>query len=90
MPTPVAHALAGTTIALLSSGKRPLDRKLLAASVLAASFADIDFGIGVLLGHNVHHYFTHSVGFTLLFAGTVYLLARAYARDRPAFDALVL
>lgn len=90
MPTPVAHSLAGTTIALLSSRKRPLDKKFLAASVIAASFADIDFGIGFLAGRNLHHYFTHSVGFTLLFAGTVYLLARAYARDRPAFDALVL
>ncbi len=90
MPTPVAHSLAGAATALLSSGKRPLDLKLLAASAVAASFADIDFGIGFLLGQNVHHYFTHSVGFTLVFAGTVYLLARAYARKRPAFDALVL
>jgi len=90
MPTPVAHSLAGTTIALLSSGKRPLNLKLFAASVGAAMFADIDFGVGFLLGRNVHHYFTHSVGFTLLFAGTAYLLARAYARPRPALDALVL
>jgi membrane-bound metal-dependent hydrolase YbcI (DUF457 family) len=90
MPTPVAHFLAGTTIALLSSRKRPLDKKFLAASVVTASFADVDFGISFLIGRNLHHYFTHSVGFALLFAGTVYLLARAYARDRPAFDALVL
>ena len=90
MPTPVAHSLAGTTIALLSSGKRPLDRYLFAASVVAAAFADIDFGIGFLIGRNVHHYFTHSIGFTLLFAGVGYLTARAFARDRPAFDALVL
>ncbi len=90
MPTPVAHSLAGAAIALISSPKRPLDRKLLAGSVVAACFADIDFGIGFLLGRNVHHYFTHSVGFTLLFGGTAYLLARAYARERPAFDALVL
>jgi membrane-bound metal-dependent hydrolase YbcI (DUF457 family) len=90
MPTPVAHSLAGTTIALLSSGKRPFDLKLFAASLLAACFADIDFGIGFLLGRNVHHYFTHSIGFTLLFAGTAYLIARAFARDRPAFDAFVL
>ena len=90
MPTPVAHSLAGSTIALLSSGRRPLDWKFFAASLVAASFADIDFGISFLIGENVHHYFTHSIGFTLLFAGTAYLLSRAFARERPAFDALVL
>jgi membrane-bound metal-dependent hydrolase YbcI (DUF457 family) len=90
MPTPVAHSLAGAAIALLSSGKRPLDLKVLTTSVLAACVADIDFGVGFFTGQNVHHYFTHSVGVALLFAGTVYLLARAYARDRPVFDALVL
>jgi membrane-bound metal-dependent hydrolase YbcI (DUF457 family) len=90
MPTPVAHSLAGAAIALLSSGKRPLDLKVLTTSILAACVADIDFGVGFLVGRNVHHYFTHSVGFTLFFAGTVYLLAQAYTRDRPAFDTLVL
>jgi inner membrane protein len=90
MPTPVAHSLAGSTIALLSTGRRPLDRKLLAASLIAASFADIDFGISFLIGRNVHHYFTHSLGFALLFTGTAFLLSRAFARERPAFDALVL
>ena len=90
MPTPVAHSLAGSTIALLSSGRRPLDGKLFAASLVAASFADVDFGIGFLIGRNVHHYFTHSLGFTLLFAAAAYLLSRALARERPAFDALVL
>ena len=34
----------------------------------SASFADVDFGISFLIGKNVHHYFTHSLGFTLLFA----------------------
>jgi inner membrane protein len=74
----------------LSSGRRPLDLKLFAASLIAASFADVDFGISFLVGRNVHHYFTHSVGFTALFAGTAYLLSRAYSRERPALDALVL
>jgi len=90
MPTPLAHSLAGTTIALFSSGKRPLDLKLLAASVIAALFADIDFGISFLVGQNVHHYFTHSLGFTLLFTGAAYLLARALGRVRPELDAMVL
>jgi membrane-bound metal-dependent hydrolase YbcI (DUF457 family) len=90
MPTPVAHSLAGTTIALLASRGTPIDKKLLAGSIVAACLADADFGIGFLIGRNVHHYFTHSLGFTLLFTGTAYLLSKALARDRPAFDALVL
>jgi membrane-bound metal-dependent hydrolase YbcI (DUF457 family) len=90
MPTPVAHSLAGTTIALLASRGSPIDKRLFAGSVAAACFADVDFGIGFLVGRNLHHYFTHSLGFTLLFTGAAYLLARALARERPAFDALVL
>jgi len=90
MPTLVAHSLAGTTIALLASPKHPLDVKFLAVSVVAASLPDIDFGISFLVGRNVHHYFTHSLGFLLLFTGGVYLAARAGSRDRPARDALVL
>ena len=86
MPTPVAHFLAGTTIALLSSCQRPLDKRFLAASVVGASFADVDFGVSFLIGRNVHHYFTHSVGFALLFAGAAYFLSR----NRPSFTALVL
>lgn len=90
MPTPVAHSLAGTTIALLASRGSAIDKRLFAGSVVAACFADVDFGIGFLIGRNVHHYFTHSLGFTLLFTGTAYLLSRALARNRPRFDALVL
>jgi membrane-bound metal-dependent hydrolase YbcI (DUF457 family) len=90
MPTPVAHSLAGTALALLSSEKHRLDSKLLLATVVAACFADIDFGIGFLLGRNVHHYFTHSLGFTLLFTGVSYILARALGRGRPDHDAMLL
>ncbi len=79
MPTLVAHSLTGATIALLASRARPLEAKLLVASVASACFADIDFGIGFLLGRNVHHYFTHSLGFTLLFAGAAYSLSRERA-----------
>jgi membrane-bound metal-dependent hydrolase YbcI (DUF457 family) len=90
MPTPVAHSLAGAAVALVSSTQRPFDRKLFIASVAAASFPDVDFGISFLVGRNVHHYFTHSLGFTALFTAAAYLLARASARGRPGFDALVL
>ncbi len=62
-----------------------MDQKLILASVASACLADIDFGIGFLLGRNVHHYFTHSLGFTLLFAGAAYSLSR-----ERAFNTLVL
>jgi membrane-bound metal-dependent hydrolase YbcI (DUF457 family) len=62
----------------------------LVASVIAASLPDIDFGIGFLIGRNVHHYFTHSIGFTLMFAAASYLASRVSGRARPGFDALVL
>jgi membrane-bound metal-dependent hydrolase YbcI (DUF457 family) len=62
----------------------------LTASVIAASFADVDFGIGFLIGRNVHHYFTHSIGFTVLFTVAAYAISRAFSRDRPAFDALIV
>jgi membrane-bound metal-dependent hydrolase YbcI (DUF457 family) len=86
MPTPVAHSLAGATIALLANGRGPLDRKFLAASVVASCLPDIDFAIGFLVGRNVHHYFTHSLGFAVLFAGAAYLLSRY----RRGFHTLVL
>ncbi len=90
MPTPVAHSLAGAAVVLASSAGRPFDRKLFVASLVAASFPDIDFGISFLVGKNVHHYFTHSLGFTALFAGAAYLLGRASGRARPGLDAMVL
>jgi membrane-bound metal-dependent hydrolase YbcI (DUF457 family) len=86
MPTPVAHSLAGAAIALVATRRRPLDRNLLGASVVAACLADLDFGIGFLLGKNVHHHFTHSFGFAVLCAGAAYFLAR----DHPQFHAKVL
>ncbi len=90
MPTPVAHSLAGVTMGLLSSPGRPVDLRLFLASVVAASLPDVDFGIGYLVGKNLHHYFTHSIGSTLLFTAAVSLISRAAGRERPAFDALVL
>jgi membrane-bound metal-dependent hydrolase YbcI (DUF457 family) len=60
------------------------------ASIAAASLPDIDFGLGFLAGRNLHHYFTHSVGATLVFTGAAYLASRAFRRDRPERDAMVL
>jgi membrane-bound metal-dependent hydrolase YbcI (DUF457 family) len=90
MPTPVAHTLAGATIALLANRTVPLDRNLFVATVAAASLPDIDFGISYLLGRNVHHHFTHGVGCAALFAAAALVVSRALARSRPGRDALIL
>jgi membrane-bound metal-dependent hydrolase YbcI (DUF457 family) len=90
MPTPVAHSLGGAAVLLLSSAGRPLDRKLLVATLVAASLPDIDFGLGFLAGRNLHHYFTHSLGSTLLFSIGAYLASHAFGRERPELDAMVL
>ena len=69
MPTPLAHALAGTAVYLSAShgDRRREDLVLFAAAVVAACFADLDFGLNFLTGENYHHYFTHSVVFASLF-----------------------
>ena len=88
MPTPVAHSLAGVVVYL--GGRKKASREdwtLAGAVVVAACFADLDFGLSFLTGTNYHHHFTHSIGFTLLFTGGVYLWARR-VRARPLRDAL--
>jgi inner membrane protein len=90
MPTPVAHSIAGAAISIAWSKKRPIEPKIFIASLAAACLADIDFAIGFLLGRNIHHYFTHSVGFTVLFAAAVYLASRWLSRASPASDACLL
>jgi len=60
MPTPVGHTLAA--LALYWGGRRPLEgRAFLAAVVVSALLPDVDFGLSVLAGRNLHHHFTHSL-----------------------------
>jgi inner membrane protein len=90
MPTPVGHALAGAGVYVSCTNGRDLDRTLLVTSIGAALFADVDFGLGFLAGQNLHHYFTHSLGFAALFTAASYVLLRLARRARPGFDTLVL
>ena len=77
MPTPVAHALAGVALYLGATRKASReDWSFAGALVVAAWFPDLDFGLGFLTGVNYHHYFTHSIGFTLLFTAITYIWAR--------------
>ena len=91
MPTPLAHALAGTAVYLSSRGdRRREDLVLFAAAVVAACFADLDFGLNFLTGANYHHYFTHSVAFASLFTIGAYFFSRLSKRVAPGWDALIL
>jgi membrane-bound metal-dependent hydrolase YbcI (DUF457 family) len=90
MPTPVAHALAGTAVYLSASRKRRDDLWLFLAAVVAACFADLDFGLNFLTGENYHHYFTHSIVFSSLFTIGAYFFARLAHRPTPGRDAWIL
>ncbi len=92
MPTPVAHALAGTAVYLAArqDPARKEDLVLLGGTVFAACAADLDFGISFLTSHNYHHYFTHSLGFATLFCLAAYFLAKWAARPLPERDAWIL
>lgn len=91
MPTPVAHALAGTAVYLSASPKpRRHDPWLFATAVVAACFADVDFGLNFLTGENYHHYFTHSLAFSSLFAIAGYFFSRVSRRPAPARDGWIL
>jgi inner membrane protein len=90
MPTPVGHMLAGVGVYVSCTNGRGIDRPLLLASVGAACFADVDFGLSFLAGENLHHYFTHSLGFAALFTVGAAIVLRLVRRERPSFDTLVL
>ena len=91
MPTPLAHALAGTAVYLSAShgDRRREDLVLFAAAVVAACFADLDFGLNFLTGEHYHHYFTHSVVFASLFTIGAYFFSRLSKRVAPGRDAWI-
>lgn len=90
MPTPVAHTLAGIGLYLGATDHRREDVALLGATVVAACFADLDFGLTFLTGQNYHHYFTHSLGFTIVFSVVALILLRRTHRGHPLRDAAIL
>ena len=63
---------------------------LLGATLTAALVPDLDLLIGPFTGRTYHHYFTHSLGFTGLFAVVVYGVARTMGRASPSRDTLLL
>ncbi len=91
VPTPVGHALGGLAVYAGARGARKKkDWTLLGATLVAAVLPDLDLLIGPFAGRSYHHYFTHSLGFTALFAGLAYWAMRRMGRDDPARDAGVI
>jgi membrane-bound metal-dependent hydrolase YbcI (DUF457 family) len=92
MPTPVGHALGGLAAYLAAPPEKEAhkDWTLLGATLLAALLPDLDLVIGPFAGRSYHHYFTHSLGFSVLFAGIAYWAMRRMARVSPGRDALVI
>ncbi|MGH9461865.1 MAG: metal-dependent hydrolase [Vicinamibacteria bacterium] len=92
MPTPVGHALGGLAAYLAAPpGKRAhKDWTLLGGTLLAALLPDLDLAIGPLAGRSYHHYFTHSLGFSVLVAGIAFWAMRRMGRASAGRDALVI
>jgi membrane-bound metal-dependent hydrolase YbcI (DUF457 family) len=91
MPTPVGHAIGGLAV-YLAARDRPIreDLPIAVACAGASLLPDLDFAIGPFAGRSYHHYFTHSLGFTALFALAAYLVCRFLGRTRSFRDAMVL
>jgi len=72
MPSPLAHALTGaaTYAALAPEGRPRPEWRPWATAVFAGAAADLDFLPGLLVGDpsRFHHWATHSIAATLLFA----------------------
>jgi membrane-bound metal-dependent hydrolase YbcI (DUF457 family) len=80
MPTPLGHALGGLIVAFAATptdhATRPVAasgnrRRLLVACAVAACLPDVDFLWG---RHNME---THSIGFSVIVAGAVYMWSRS-------------
>jgi membrane-bound metal-dependent hydrolase YbcI (DUF457 family) len=91
MPTPVGHAIGGLAVYFSAKG-RPIREDLPFVAVCAgvSLLPDLDFAIGPFAGKSYHHTFTHSLGFTILFAFVTYLACRFLGRPKPIRDAGVL
>ena len=94
MPSPLAHALAGLTVHVVSSRDRAdvADRWRAAVTVGAALAPDLDLAFKYVDGRNHHNGELHSIGFALLAAATgalVFRLLRWRAPLATAFAVLL-
>jgi len=89
VPTPIGHSLGGLAVYLAARWPEK-DWFLLGAVVVSALLPDLDFAITPFAGQSYHHYFTHSLGFTALFAGIAYLVMKRVGRKSPGRDAAIV
>ena len=89
VPTPVGHSLGGLAVYLAARWPQK-DWFLLGAVVVAALFPDLDFAIQPFTGRSYHRYFSHSLGFTVLFSVAAYLLMKTVGRKSPGRDAVLI
>jgi len=86
MPSPVAHALAGLTLASALAPSRAW-RRLAIVSAVAAMLPDVDAVTRLTGSHDVaflggHRGFTHSIAFAVLAGGVALVLPRARGSSR--------
>jgi len=91
MPSPVGHALAGLTIHALAARERGdlFDLRRAGIVVAAALAPDLDLLARFIDGRNHHQAESHSIGFTVMAAAAVCLLAVWRRWPRPPVLALL-
>jgi membrane-bound metal-dependent hydrolase YbcI (DUF457 family) len=92
MPSPVAHALAGLAVHVLSSRDRVdlADRWRAGVTVAAALAPDIDLAFKYVDGRNHHNDEMHSIGLALVAAGASALFFRWRRGRAPLAAALAV
>lgn len=80
MATTVGHSLMGYILYLVFYKDYKLFKnwKMIALYVFAANAPDLDFIPGIFTGHanRFHHGISHTLGFSVLFALSMYLISR--------------
>lgn len=89
MPTPGGHSLAGLAVYLAAKWPQK-DWLLLGAVAGAAVFPDLDFAIQPFTGRSFHRYFSHSLGFSVLFSVAAYLIMKWVGRTSAGRDTALI
>ena len=92
MPSPLAHALAGLAVHVVSSRDRAelADRWRAGVTLAAALAPDVDLAFKYVDGRNHHNDEMHSIGLALLAAGAAALAFRWRRRRAPLATAVAV
>ncbi len=89
VPTPVGHSLGGLAVYLAARWPQK-DWFLVGGVAVSAVLPDLDFAIQPFAGRSYHRYFSHSLGFSVLFAVAAYLILKWLGRTSPRRDAVLM